>query len=224
MIETRTVDGIKIECKYSELRDVMEIKPHPKNNNIHSRAQVELLGALFRIHGWRVPITVSTLTGFIIRGEGRYRAALFLGMKKVPIDLQQYDNEAEEYADLIADNQVASYSDRDTDIMLNALSEMDAMDDMAAEMLGYYAEEYADLLKKFLNKEEGGDGGDSGGDSGGDNKGHMSVTDKLLAIRSAVNLRGKSVTIDGESWDADDAMMWCIKTLKHLLNHGEEEY
>ena len=211
--------GIIIRCEYTELRDIMEVKPHPKNNNIHTQEQVDLLAQLFRIHGWRVPITVSSLTDHIVRGEGRYRAALALGMKKAPVDVQHYDNEAEEYADLIADNQVASYSDRDTDIMFNALQEMNSLDAMTAEMLGYYEEEYAVLLEGFLNKDD--DGGSGQGSD--NNKGFMTIPEKLFAIRSAVNLRGKSVTIDGESREADEVMMWCIETLKHLLNH-EEEY
>lgn len=61
------INGIRIECSYSELRDVMELKVHPDNNNSHPEEQIKLLARLYEIHGIRTPITVSDLSGRIVR-------------------------------------------------------------------------------------------------------------------------------------------------------------
>lgn len=108
-----TIDGIEIHCQYSELVDISELKPHPKNRNNHSEAQIDRLCEIIKYQGVRHPIKVSNLSGFISSGHGRLLAAKKLGMKRVPVSYQDYTDEAQEYADLIADNAIASWSELD---------------------------------------------------------------------------------------------------------------
>ena len=57
--------------------------------------------------GWRHPITVSKQSGYIVAGHGRLAAAQSLGWAKAPVDMQDFENEADEFAHLIADNKIA---------------------------------------------------------------------------------------------------------------------
>jgi len=72
-----------------------------------------MLAKIMEFQGWRLPIVVSKSSGFIVRGHGRLLAAQRLGLKKVPIDEQDYENEAQEWADLIADNRIAELAETD---------------------------------------------------------------------------------------------------------------
>ena len=99
-------ENVQIYCAYDELVDVVALVPHPRNPNQHPAKQIELLSKIIKHQGWRAPITVSKRSGFMIRGHGRLMAAKHLGLTHVPVDMQDYQTEAEEWADLIADNVV----------------------------------------------------------------------------------------------------------------------
>jgi len=103
----------RIYCSYTKLVDPNNLKGNPKNPTQHPKAQIELLAKIIRQHGWRTSITVSNRSGLIVRGHGRHEAALLLGLKEVPVDYQDYANEAVEYADLLADNRISELSDMD---------------------------------------------------------------------------------------------------------------
>ena len=100
-----------IHCQYSKLVPIQELKPHPKNRNEHSDEQIVRLCEILKYQGWRYPIKVSNLSGFITSGHGRWEAAKRLGLVEVPVSFQDYDDEAQEYADIISDNAIASWSE-----------------------------------------------------------------------------------------------------------------
>lgn len=97
----------KINCAHSKMVSIHEIKEHPKNANYHDREQVEILANAIKATGWRTPIGVSTRSGYIIRGHGRFAAAKALGLTEVPVDYQTYESDAQELSDLLADNKIA---------------------------------------------------------------------------------------------------------------------
>ena len=115
--------GKKIEthCSHTEMRDPTSLVEHPRNYNTHPAEQIRLLAKIIEHQGWRNPITVSKKSGFVIKGHGRLAAALLLKMEKVPVDVQDYKDEASEYADMIADNRIAELSESDNDSLKELL-------------------------------------------------------------------------------------------------------
>jgi len=102
-----------VHCPHDALVSVKELKPHPKNRNKHPKEQIERLVRILEYQGWRYPIKVSKLSGFITSGHGRLEAARHLKLKEVPVSFQEYTDEAQEYADLQADNAIASWAELD---------------------------------------------------------------------------------------------------------------
>ena len=102
-----------IHCAYDKLVSVEELKPHPRNPNKHPKEQIELLAHIMRTQGIRRPIVVSRRSGLIVIGHGRLEAAKLNGWKTYPVDLQDYESEAMEYADMVADNKIAELSEVD---------------------------------------------------------------------------------------------------------------
>jgi len=89
-------------CAHTQMVDIEKVISEPAHPNKHSEKQMPLWQKLFAAQGWRAPITVSTRSGFIVRGHGRLLAAPN-SAGCGPVDLQDYENEAAEWADLIAD-------------------------------------------------------------------------------------------------------------------------
>ena len=118
-------DGIPVFCAHDAIIKTSELKPNPKNPNQHPPEQVKLLGAIIRGQGWRGPITVSTRSGLIVRGHGRLMAAQLEDLAEVPVDYQNYASEAEEMADLVADNRIAELSDPDTKMLAEVFADID---------------------------------------------------------------------------------------------------
>lgn len=95
---------VKIQSKEIVLVDLNKIKLNPKNRNKHPKEQIEHIARIMKYQGFRRPGTISNRSGFLTCGEGRYYAAKKLKMKQMPVMYQDYDDEAQEYADGIADN------------------------------------------------------------------------------------------------------------------------
>ncbi len=139
--------NIKTYCSYDELVDVAKVIPNPRNPNMHPEKQIKILARVIEARGWRVPITVSKRSGFIVRGHGRLQAAILLGCEVVPVDLQDYASEAEEWADMIADNRLAELSEIDQDILAHLVSELDGVIDIS--LLGYSDKAISEMLASF---------------------------------------------------------------------------
>ena len=98
---------VAVHCAFDEMMPIESVIPNPRNPNTHPDKQIKLLAKIINTQGWRAPITVSKRSGFIVRGHGRLLAAQLLNLETVPVDLQDYESEAAEWADLIADNRLA---------------------------------------------------------------------------------------------------------------------
>ncbi len=131
-------------CAFDEMRAIGELVPHPMNPNTHPLRQIEMLAEIISVQGWRAPITVSERSGFVVRGHGRLAAARELGLLKVPVDLQPYDSEASEYADLVADNRIAELAEIDDDQLAKTLRAIGEMG-MGLEVAGFDCEALAEL-------------------------------------------------------------------------------
>lgn len=108
---------IKIKATSIKMVAVAKIKPHPKNPNVHSPAQIDKLKEIIKFQGFRNPVVISNQSGFLNAGHGRYEAALQLGMSEIPAIFQDFENDAQEYASLVSDNEIA----RAAKLNLNAI-------------------------------------------------------------------------------------------------------
>lgn len=101
---------MKVRCAHTKLVELTALVPHPLNPNEHTDQQIDMLAGIMRFQGVRNAITISKRSGFITKGHGRLLAAKLNGWTHFPVDEQEYENEAMEYADLVADNAIAELS------------------------------------------------------------------------------------------------------------------
>jgi len=124
-----------VKCAFDEMIDSDLLIPNPRNPNKHPENQIKLLAKIMNHQGWRSPIVVSTRSGFIIKGHGRLAAAKLNGWSQTPVDYQDYENEADEYADMVADNKIAELAESDMGMIL---TDMKDFPDMDTELLGVF--------------------------------------------------------------------------------------
>lgn len=135
---------IPVFCAFDKIVPVEELKPNPKNPNRHPKDQVELLSRVIEAQGWRQPVKVSTRSGLIVSGHGRYEVALMLGCP-VPVDFQSYPSEEDELADLLADNRIAEMAEMDNEMLRDLFAELDASD-FDIDLSGYTDDVVAALV------------------------------------------------------------------------------
>ncbi len=140
--------SIPVYCAFDEIVDINKINPNPKNPNQHPEDQIELLAKIITVQGWRAPITVSTLSGLVVRGHGRLMAAQKAGCTHVPVDYQHYENEDAEIADLVADNRIAELAEVDNKMLAELFADIDDFD---ITLTGYTQEE-ADEIAAALEE------------------------------------------------------------------------
>jgi hypothetical protein len=143
--------SIPVYCAHTRLADPNSLQPNPANPNRHSAHQVQLLASIIQDQGWRNPITISNRSGLIVRGHGRLEAALLLGCPEVPVDEQDYATEAEELADLLADNRLAELAELDEGDLKRLLATIQESDpEFDLELTGFAEDE----IRKLFEDEE----------------------------------------------------------------------
>ena len=140
---------MKVECAYDELVELHKLQPNPRNPNKHPEKQIEMLAKIIDYQGQRAPIVVSTRSGFVTKGHGRLAALQKLGWEKAAVDFQEYDSEAQEHADMIADNKIAELADSDP-LMINELA-LEMPEGFDFELLGI--EDFNPIETNVLNEE-----------------------------------------------------------------------
>jgi plasmid stabilization system protein ParE len=129
------------------LVDPASLKPNPANPNRHSAHQIQLLASIIQEQGWRNPVTVSNRSGLIVRGHGRLEAAILIGCETIPVDEQDYASDAEELADLLADNRLSELAELDEDDLRRVLKSIaDADPDFDIELTGFMEDEIRKLM------------------------------------------------------------------------------
>ena len=121
------------KCAYTELVELHKLIPNPKNANHHPQNQIELLAKIIDYQGQRSPIVVSKRSGFVTKGHGRLLAMYRLGWQRAAVDYQDYESEAQEFADMIADNKISELAEHDDKKMFD---EIPKIQDLKLEMLG----------------------------------------------------------------------------------------
>lgn len=120
------------KCAYTELVELHKLIPNPKNANHHPQNQIELLAKIIDYQGQRSPIVVSKRSGFVTKGHGRLLALHRLGWKQAAVDYQDYESEAQEFADMIADNKITEFAEHNDEKMF---AELEKIPDVNIEML-----------------------------------------------------------------------------------------
>ena len=133
--------GIPVHCKFDKIISASELKLYPGNYRKHPSKQLDRMLRVIQGdgkkpgNGWRRSAVVSTLSGFVTKGNGMVQMAQRHGLV-VPIEFQTYSNRAEEIRDLIADNRLAALAQDDDGALKKLLSELDADDVQLAAITG----------------------------------------------------------------------------------------
>lgn len=138
-------DSVPVFCAHDEIVAIDKLIPNPKNPNTHPDDQIKALAKIIRGTGWRGAITVSKRSGFIVKGHGRLLAAQLNELTEVPVDYQEYASEAEEYADMVADNRLSELSQIDSKLLADLMADVDT-GEIPMEMTGYTEKEYESLI------------------------------------------------------------------------------
>lgn len=105
----------KVKCAYDKLEPISELKSrfNPKNRNKHPDDQIQRLAKILEYQGARRPAVISNRSQLLTVGHGRILSAERLGWTHYPVNFQDYESEEQEYADLQADNAIASWAELD---------------------------------------------------------------------------------------------------------------
>ena len=189
--------GVPIYCAHDKVVPIAEVKPNPKNPNQHPEEQIELLAKIIKTQGWRAPVTVSTLSGLVVRGHGRLMAAQFLGLDCVPVDFQHYSCYDAELADLLADNKIAELAEIDSKILSQVFQDIDS-DAIDIDITGYSEEEYNDIISALMDATA-----PEPGDL--DPEDAVEVQERAVSRYGDVWLLGNHRLMCGDSTNAEDA-------------------
>lgn len=136
--------GIPVYCSYDKIVPISELVPNPKNPNRHPPDQIEALGGIIRKSGWRNNITVSKRSGMIVKGHGRLLAAQLEELDEIPVEYQSYASEADELADMTADNRLAELAETDDAMLAEVFAAIDA-GGIDIALSGYTEDEYKEI-------------------------------------------------------------------------------
>jgi hypothetical protein len=148
-----TVATIPVWCRFDEGVTLESLVPHPRNYNKHPDTQIALLAKIIKAQGWRNPVVVSKRSGFVVKGHGRIEAARLMQVDAVPVEYQDYETEAAEYADMIADNRIAELAEPDNAMLKDLLQELDT-GEMDMDLTGFDAGELERLMTQFNPEDE----------------------------------------------------------------------
>jgi len=133
------------DCKAMKVdeRKLNEIKPYPGNPR-QNDAAVDAVAESIRRFGFRQPVVVDE-QGVIVCGHTRYKAALKLGLEKVPVHVARDLSPDQIRAYRLADNKTADLATWDYELLPIELAELQGMD-IDLELLGFSEDELAKLL------------------------------------------------------------------------------
>lgn len=106
-----------------ELVGIDALKPNPDNPRAHSKRQISQIAASIERFGFLVPIVVGD-NGFIVAGEGRWRAALKLRIEQVPVVRASFLTDADRRAFALAENKLSELGGWNDALLKKELSEL----------------------------------------------------------------------------------------------------
>ena len=141
MSKTAKNESIQLNPNPPTLRDIDTITPYPNNAKKHDERSTKKLAESIKRYGWRGNPILVDREGVIISGHGRRLAALHLGMKKVPVSVEQDMTAEQARAFRLADNR-AAMTDFDGDLLEQELLEFP---DLAVDLEGIFDKKELDF-------------------------------------------------------------------------------
>jgi len=119
--------------------------PLARNPRTHSDAQIAEIAASISEFGFLWPIMVNGQTHEIVAGNGRYLAALKLGLKSVPVVEESHLTPLQRRAFIIADNKIALNAGWSNEILAAELPDLEAQG-FDLRITGFTDEELEEIL------------------------------------------------------------------------------
>jgi DNA modification methylase len=142
--DTKGPKGLETEVPMLvEMRNVADIMLYPHNPRSNDLA-VAAVAASIKEFGFRQPLVLDE-EGVIVVGSTRYKAALLLGLEKVPVHVAVGLTPAQFKAYRIADNKTAELADWDDALLVQELADLQKMD-FNLDVVGFSVEELRDLF------------------------------------------------------------------------------
>lgn len=129
--------------------DVKELIPYEKNPRKNDAAVPKVMQSI-KEFGFKVPIVVDK-NNVIVTGHTRFKAAMKLGMTKVPVLVADDLTPEQIKAFRLADNKVSEFAVWDYELLAGELGELDEMFDM--EELGFNLD-MEELKEQWAEEEE----------------------------------------------------------------------
>ena len=126
-----------------EVRGIDTIRPYEQNPRLNDQA-VDAVAKSLREFGFRQPIVVDA-DGVIICGHTRWKAALKLGLKQVPVHVANDLTPAQVKAYRIADNQTASLAEWNYDLLPLELKDLQGLN-FDLSLLGFSDTDLTEIL------------------------------------------------------------------------------
>ncbi|MBU0639312.1 MAG: ParB N-terminal domain-containing protein [Planctomycetes bacterium] len=134
--------------------DIDRVRPYEKNPRRNDKA-VQAVADSIREFGFRQPIVVDS-DGVIVVGHTRYKAALKLGLKTIPVHVAGDLTPQQARAYRLADNRTAENAEWDVDLLPIELGELrDGGFDL--KLAGFSDKELAEYLREFDTNLDDGD-------------------------------------------------------------------
>ena len=119
-----------ISMQTSEMIDIGELRPHPRNYRTHPEDQLEHLAASIREHGFYRNVVI-TKDGTVLAGHGVIEASRRLGLTEVPVIKMDIHPESRQATKIMAaDNTVTHLAEQDDRALTELLKELNDEDDL----------------------------------------------------------------------------------------------
>lgn len=169
--------------------------PYEKNSRTHTPEQVSQIAASILQFGFTQPILVDEVSGQILAGHARLRAARQLGMPEVPVVPLGHLTDAQRKAYIIADNKLAlnaGWDDGMLQIEMQALMDSGELD---LTVMGFSDKELEAILDASGDAVEGETDADDA----------PAATDEAVTRRGDLWLLGNHRLLCGDATNATDA-------------------
>lgn len=134
--------------------DIDRVRPYERNPRRNDKA-VQAVAESIREFGFRQPIVVDS-GGVIVVGHTRYKAALKLGLKTVPVHVAADLTPQQARGYRLADNRTAENAEWDVDLLPIELGEL-RDEGFDLKLAGFSDKELAEYLREFDTDLDDGD-------------------------------------------------------------------